>query len=175
MNAQVTSAAVKNVDPELDHLTYSAYLLTLDRGVALSIVVKAIDDSLDEVAAGANLLGRIVELSLQQLRSEPAGNVDRESSAFEVIVYGDHNVSSRLLLFKDDASMNPILALDAGSRVAFVLHHVLGYAVNEAAALAHLKQKEFRSHLRHAYVQLTSAQLGGVLLPQTVLAGCAQA
>jgi len=177
MTTQLTQAAEKKVDVEIERLTYSAYLLTLDPSVSLSVVVKALDDSLDDVTTGTNLLQRIVELSLQQLRHEPIGDVDRESSAFEVIVYADYKASgsSRLLPFKDDAGMNPILALDAGSRIAFVLHHVLGYPVNEAAALAHIKQKEFRSHLRHAYVQLTFVQLGSLVPPQTFVVGCAQA
>ena len=114
---------------------------------------------------------------IKPLRHEPIGDVDRESFAFEVIVYADYKASdsSSLLSFKDNAGMNPILALDVGSRIAFVLHHVLGYPVNEAAALAHIKQKEFRSHLRYAYVQLTSVQLGRPVPLRTFVVGCAQA
>jgi hypothetical protein len=80
----------------------------------------------------------------------------------------------RIVSFTNPTNL-AILALDAGSRIAFVLHHVLGYPVNEAAALAHIKQKEFRSHLRHAYVQLTSIQLGSLVPLQTFVVGSAQA
>ena len=62
MTPQLTLAAEKKVDLEIERLTYSAYLLTLDPSVSLSVVVKALDDSLDEVTTGTNLLQRIVEL-----------------------------------------------------------------------------------------------------------------
>ena len=70
MTPQLTLAAEKKVDLEIERLTYSAYLLTLDPSVSLSVVVKALDDSLDEVTTGTNLLQRIVELSLQLLRHD---------------------------------------------------------------------------------------------------------
>ena len=66
MTPQLSQPADKNIDAELDRLTYSAYLLTLDPGLALSLVMAALDDSLGK--PDANLLGRTVELSLQQLR-----------------------------------------------------------------------------------------------------------
>jgi hypothetical protein len=66
MTPQLSQPADKNIDAELDRLTYSAYLLTLDPGLALSVVMAALDDSVGK--PDANLLRRTVELSLQQLR-----------------------------------------------------------------------------------------------------------
>jgi hypothetical protein len=43
MTPQITQAADKHIQSELDRLTYSAYLLTLDPGMAVSVVMRAID------------------------------------------------------------------------------------------------------------------------------------
>ncbi len=58
----------------------------------------------------------------------------------------------------DDTNSDPILSLDSGSRTAFLLHHVLGYEIEEAALLLEMTETEFRVHLRSAYLQLASAQ-----------------
>ena len=59
------SETTDNLETELEQLTYSAHLLTLDPAVAHSVVITAIDGSLDEITAEPNLLERTVELSLQ--------------------------------------------------------------------------------------------------------------
>ena len=56
-----------NLQAELDRLTYSAYLLTLDPGKALSAVERAIDGSLEETTVHSDLLERTVELALGRL------------------------------------------------------------------------------------------------------------
>jgi DNA-directed RNA polymerase specialized sigma24 family protein len=61
---------------------------------------------------------------------------------------------------KEQTSGNPILLLDSGARIAFVLHHVLGYSMNGAAAMAQISEKEYRTQLQKAYLQLASLQLG---------------
>src|SRR5579864_7935039 len=81
----------KSINAEFDRLTYSAYTLTLDPGLALSVVMIAIDDFLDELAGNTNRRERTVELSLQQLRRETTSRWNRESSATEVVLYGLHN------------------------------------------------------------------------------------
>ena len=58
MTPQISQAADKHIESELDRLTYSAYLLTLDPGVAVSVVMTAIDGSLEEVTTGPDLLER---------------------------------------------------------------------------------------------------------------------
>jgi hypothetical protein len=40
MTLQISQPADKNLQAELDRLTYSAYLLTLDPGVAFSVVMR---------------------------------------------------------------------------------------------------------------------------------------
>lgn len=162
MTPPVSQPTDKSVDTELDRLTYSAYLLTLDPGLALSVVMAALDDSLDEVGGDGNLLGRTVELSLQQLRREASSGGDRESSAAEVLLYADSKVpgSSRILRMNEDAGSKVILSLNSGSRIAFVLHHVLGYAIKEAEKIAQMTEKEYRAHLRDAYIQMASSKLG---------------
>lgn len=54
----------------------------------------------------------------------------------------------------DEDMNNPILSLDSGSRIAFLLHHLLGYRIEEAASLAEVSEEEFRANLRSAYLQL---------------------
>ena len=67
--------------------------------------------------------------------------------------------SAYLYGFDDDMN-NPILSLDSSSRTAFLLHHLLGYNIEEAASLAEMSQEEFCTHLRYAYLQLIPSQLG---------------
>jgi hypothetical protein len=64
-----------------------------------------------------------------------------------------------LLCFAEDPN-NPILALDSSSRIAFLLHHQLGYDIEDAALLTELSEKEFRAYLRSAYLQLASREVG---------------
>lgn len=53
---------------------------------------------------------------------------------------------------------NPILSLDSSSRIAFLLHHLLGYKIEDAAFLMELSEQEFRACLRDAYLQLASRE-----------------
>src|SRR5580658_4337983 len=121
MTPQISQAADKHIESELDRLTYSAYLLTLDPEVAVSVVITAIDGSLEEITAGADLLERTVELALQQLRRESRTEGDGESSAFDAVLYG-HSAARNSTTFRPvhDLSGNPILLLDSTSRIAFV-------------------------------------------------------
>jgi hypothetical protein len=64
-----------------------------------------------------------------------------------------------LVCFAEDPN-NPILALDSSSRIAFLLHHLLGYDIEDAALLTELSEKEFRAYLRSAYLQLASREVG---------------
>ena len=64
-----------------------------------------------------------------------------------------------LLCFAEDPN-NPILALDSSSRIAFLLHHLLGYKIEDAALLADLSEIEFRADLRSAYLQLAAREVG---------------
>jgi|ERR1035438_3066948 hypothetical protein len=150
-----------NIEAELDRLTYSAYLLTLNRGLALSVVLTALDWSLDKPIANSDLQRRTVELSLRQLQHQSGVDGDSECPSCEAVLYDDSGVanSKRFSSSEEDISSNPILSLDAGSRIAFVLHHVLGYNIEESSLLANLDEKGFRAQLRSAYVQLASCQL----------------
>jgi len=67
--------------------------------------------------------------------------------------------SKPFLSLTQEMNGNPIVLLDSSSRVAFVLHHVLGYKVKEAAAQAQMSEEEFRAQLRKAYVRLVSAHV----------------
>jgi DNA-directed RNA polymerase specialized sigma24 family protein len=87
---------------------------------------------------------------------------DREALAPEALLYSDSSLatSKRALSLKEQTNGNPILLLDSGARIAFILRHVLGYSINEAAAMAQISQKEYRTQLRKAYLQLASLRLG---------------
>jgi hypothetical protein len=160
MTLQISQPADKNLQAELDRLTYSAYLLTLDPGVAFSVVMSAIDGSIEHPTADPDLFERTVELSLQQLRSESSARWDGESSAFDAVLYGQSTATnSPTFQSLNDLSGNPILLLDSTSRVAFVLHHVLGYTIHQAAVKAQVSEKQYRKELRKAYLQLASCQL----------------
>lgn len=99
---------------------------------------------------------------MQQLKLESSLAWDRESSAFDAALYRDSRIanSKRFLSLKEDMTGNPILSLDSCSRIAFVLHHVLGYQIGQAATMAELREKEFRAQLRSAHVQLASFHFG---------------
>ena len=55
MTPQISQAADKHIESEIDRLTYCAYLLTLDPEVAVSVVMTAIDGSLEEITTGPDL------------------------------------------------------------------------------------------------------------------------
>lgn len=163
MTAQLVETMNKGIDAELDRLTYSAYLLMLDPDLALSVVTTAVEGAQEELYSPSDLLRRTVELSLAQLRRESGVRSDGESSAFEAVLYGETGVADRRRSLSLQAHMsgNPILLLDSDSRIAFVLHHVLGYAIEESAVMAQVSEKGFRARLRKAYLQLASPHLGG--------------
>jgi hypothetical protein len=174
MTPQISQAADKHIAFELDRLTYSAYLLILDPGVAVSVVMTAIDGSLEEITAGPDLLGRTVELALEQLRHESRIEGDGESPAFDALLYRDSAaINSPTFQSFEDLSGNPILLLDSTSRIA--LHHVLGYKLEEAAAKAQMDETEYRAQLRKAYLRLASSHSegqvsGGKFLEEPALA-----
>jgi len=150
-----------SIESELDQLAYSAYLLTLDPDLALSVVMAAIDTSMEDLASRRDLLRRTIEISLAQLRPDVSAS-DRESAAVEALLYsGSSFATSNLVLsLKEQTNGNPILLLDSSARIAFVLHHVLGYSVHAAATMAQISEKEYHTQLRKAYLQLASPQLG---------------
>jgi DNA-directed RNA polymerase specialized sigma24 family protein len=161
MTRQSARTEEASIEAELDRLTYSAYLLTLDPDLALSVVLTALDWSLEKPVENSDLQRRTVELSLRQLQQRSGVDGDSECPSYEAVLYDDSGVanSKRLSGSEEDRSSNPILSLDAGSRIAFVLHHVLGYDIEKSALLADLDEKGFRAQLRRAYVQLASCQL----------------
>jgi hypothetical protein len=161
MTEQSARTEETSIEAELDRLTYSTYLLTLNWGLALSVVLTALDWSLEKPIANSDLQRRTVDLSLRQLQHQSGVDGDSECPSCEAVLYDDSGVadSKRFSSSEEDISSNPILSLDAGSRIAFVLHHVLGYDIEESALLADLDEKGFRAQLRRAYVQLASCQL----------------
>ena len=158
------------IDAELDQLTYSAYLLTLDPDLALSVVKTAIDASIEDLASSHDLLRRTIEISLGQLLDASAAS-DRESMALESSLYGDSSfaTSKGALSLKERTNDNPILLLDSRARIAFVLAHVLSYSLNEAAAIAQISEKEYLKQLRKAYLQLASLQPGTYAIAANML------
>jgi hypothetical protein len=144
-----TSQTDTNLQAELDRLTSSAYLLTLDPGKAFSAVERAIDGSLEETTLHSDLLERTVELALEDVLCESRTSWDGESSAYDVVLYGhSHAINSKAFQSLQDLNGSPILLLDATSRIAFV-----------PAAKARLTEKQYRVQLRRAYVQLASFRL----------------
>jgi hypothetical protein len=65
------------IDVELSQLTYSAYLLTLDPDLALSVVMAALEASMEDLASRHDLLQRTIEISLAQLRLDDSAAMDR--------------------------------------------------------------------------------------------------
>lgn len=55
---------------------------------------------------------------------------------------------------------NPILSLDSSARIAFLLHHLFGYKIEDAALLAETSEEEYRTNLRSAYLHLASEEFG---------------
>ena len=152
-----TSQPETNLQAELDQLTYSAYLLTLDPGKAFSVVARAIDGSLGETASNSDLLERTVELALEEVLCESGARWDGESSAYDVVLYGSSAAAnSKAFQSLQDLNDSPILLLNSSSRVAFVLHHLLGFTIGDAAVKAQLTEKQYRVQLRRAYLQLAS-------------------
>jgi hypothetical protein len=162
MTPQLTQPGNDAIDVELDQLAYSAYLLTLDPDLAFSVVMAAVDSSMEAFASRGDLLRRTIEMSLAQLRVDAFEGPDGESLAIEALLYSDSSfATSKLALFsKEQMDCKPILLLDSGARVAFVLHHVLGYTINRAAAMAQISEKQYYTQLRKGYMQLASLQLG---------------
>jgi DNA integrity scanning protein DisA with diadenylate cyclase activity len=157
----MSQTADQSFQAELERLAYSAYLLTVDPGVAFSVVMTAIDGSIEESIRDPGLLERTIDLSLQQLRRESSVGWDGESSVLDTGLYG-HSAAVDSPVFQSlkDLSNSPILLLDSSSRIAFVLHHVLGYKISEAAAKTQVSEKQYRARLRQAYVQLATFRLG---------------
>jgi hypothetical protein len=90
-----TSQTDTNLQTELDRLTYSAYLLTLDPGKAFSAVERAIDGSLEETTVYSDLLERTVDLALEDVLYEYRTRWDGESSAYDVLLYGRSRPSTQ--------------------------------------------------------------------------------
>ena len=155
-----TSQTDTNLQTELDQLTYSAYLLTLDPGKAFSAVARALEESPEETTPNSALLERTVELALEEVLFESGARWDGESSPYDVLLYGrSAAINSKAFQSLQDLNGSPILLLDSTSRIAFVLHHLLGFKISDAAVKARLTEKQYRAQLRRAYLQLASFRL----------------
>ena len=75
-----------SIDVELDQLTFSAYLLTLDPDLAVSAVIAALDTSMDDLASCGDLLRCTIDISLAQLRLDSSAASDRQSSTLEAML-----------------------------------------------------------------------------------------
>jgi len=82
----------------------------------------------------------------------------------------EHLTYSAYLLCLGEDLNNPILFLDPSSRVAFLLHHLFEYKIEDAAYLTDVSEKEFRAYLRSAYLQLASREVDGNVHLSEVLA-----
>ena len=97
MTPQLMQPGNDTIDVELDQLTYSAYLLTLDPDLALSVVMAAIETSMQDLASRDDLLRRTIEISLAQLRLESSATSDRESLALAALLYSDSSLARSTL------------------------------------------------------------------------------
>jgi DNA-directed RNA polymerase specialized sigma24 family protein len=160
MTPQMSQTSENNLQAELDRLTYSAYLLTLDPGKAFSAVARALEGSLEENTVYSDLLERTVDLALEDVLYEYRTRWDGESSAYDALLYGrSAAINSKAFQSLQDLNDSPILLLDSTSRIAFVLHHLLGFKISDAAVKARLTEKQYRAQLRRAYLQLASFRL----------------
>ena len=157
MTPQMRSTQNSNPQAEIDRLTYSAYLLTLDLGKAFSAVERAIDRSPAQTTVQSDLLERTVEAALEDVLCGSGTSWDGEASAYDVALYGPPAaINSEAFQTLQDLSGNSILLLDSVSRIAFVLHHLLGFKISDAAVKIRLTEKQYRAQLRRAYLQLAS-------------------
>src|SRR5215470_8209035 len=103
MTPQLIQPVNNSIDIELDQLTFSAYLLTLDPDLALSVVMAAVDTSMEDLASHRDVLDRTIEISLAQLRLDASAASDRESFPFEALLYGESSlaISRRALSLKE--------------------------------------------------------------------------
>ena len=162
MTPQMSPTLNNNLQAEIDRLTYSAYLLTLDLGKAFSAVERAIDRSPAETTVQSDLLERTVEAALEDVLCESRTSWDGEASAYDVALYGrPAAINSESLQTLQDLSGNAILLLDSVSRIAFVLHHLLGFKISDAAVKTRLTEKQYRAQLHRAYLRLASFALEG--------------
>jgi hypothetical protein len=81
--------------------------------------------------------------------------LDRLASSMFLLTLDPNRALS--IVTQEEGSGSPILSLDYSSRFAFVLHHVLGYRIEDAAAFAKLSEEEFCWLLRDAYTQLAAS------------------
>lgn len=171
MIPQRIHAGNDSIESELDQLTYSAYLLTLDPDLAFSAVMAAIDSSTEDLASRGDLLRRTIEISLAQLRLDASAALDRESFRLEALLYSDSSLSTsnRAISLRELTDGNPIVLLESGARIAFVLNHVLGYSVKAAAAIAEISEKEYHTLLRKAYLRLASLPGGSYAIACNML------
>src|SRR5437868_3041794 len=143
------SQSDENLQAELDRLTYSAYLLTLDPGKAFSAVARAIDGSLQENIASSDLLERTVQLALEDVLYESGACWDGESSACDVLLYGRSvAINSKAFQSLEDLDGSFILLFDSAFCIAFVLHHLLGFKIRDAVVKVRLTEKQYRVQLR---------------------------
>lgn len=158
MTHESVQPATTSIKAELERLAYYAYLLTRDPDSAVLAVMTALSSSANELTGQTDLQGRTVEIALLNLPDEPA---DRENPAPHPKPCLETTVadSKRLTSWKEDLDGSPIFSLDSRDRIAFVLHHVIGYSIEDAALLLEMTETEFRAHLRSAYLQLASGQI----------------
>ena len=81
MTPQISQTPKNNLQAEIDWLTHSAYLLTLDLGKAFSAVERAINRSPAETTVQSDLLERTVEAALEGVLCEAGTSWDGEASA----------------------------------------------------------------------------------------------
>ena len=94
----------------------------------------------------------------------------------DALIYGESAArNSPPLPSLKDLEGNPILLLVSTSRIAFVLHHVLGYKLREGAAMLQMDETEYRRELRSAYLQLAACQFEKQVLASNVIAEAALA
>jgi hypothetical protein len=148
-----------SIEAELYQLICWAYLLTLDLVKALSAVTAAIDGSFEKLTPHFDLQRRTVEPSRRKLQSEIA--LDGKDSPYDLVPHTGSRPARprRFTSCEEEANGDPILSLDSGARVAFILHHVLGYNIEQSASLVETDERRFRARLRSAYVQLAPEQL----------------
>lgn len=89
---------------------------------------------------------------IQELVQSAPARVDAE---LERLTY-----SAYLYSLTEETNSEAIFSLDSSSRTAFLLHHVLGYNMEEASVLLEVSEIEFRAQLRNAYLQLASDEFG---------------
>ena len=150
-----------DTEDQLLELAYAAYLITFDPVMSVAAVMHAVGESAVEMAGmcsglkHSRLQRETIKASISyvrgQIRRFPA---DPEPTSRESEWPRDRPGLSASRRRSGDFSGELMGIVDVGPRIAFVLHHVLGYSIGDSSLLLDIGMPDVQAWLKSAYVQL---------------------